>query len=106
MTEDEITLTKILELTKDVINQMQNFFSNANKRIEDVNGLVSDIDNLILSEKSQANKTELLQYKSYLLQIKSGIESEIENMKKEQINVNTVFNTVGKAIKWNSGDIF
>ena len=104
--EEEITLTKILELTKDTSMAMSIFFENAAERMEEVDILISTSDKLIENETSQVKKNELLQYKSMLLQIKSDIENEVKLMKNEQSNISSVSNAVSKAIKWNSGDIF
>ena len=106
MAAEELTLTKILELSKNVSKEISSFFQNAAERIKDVDILISEVDGLIEKETSQLNKTELLQYKSILLQIKSDIENEIKSMKTEQSNIGTVIDAVSKAIKWNSGDIF
>ena len=104
--EEEITLTKILELTKDTSMTMSIFFENAAERMKEVDILISTSDKLIENETSPVKKNELLQYKSMLLQIKSDIENEVKLMKHEQSNISSVSNAVSKAIKWNSGDIF
>lgn len=104
--EEEITLTKILELTKDTSMEMSIFFENAAERMKEVDILISTSDKLIENETSPVKKNELLQYKSMLLQIKSDIENEVKLMKHEQSNIGSVSNAVSKAIKWNSGDIF
>ena len=104
--DEDLTLTNILELSKKVVRNMEDYFKNAVTRISELDGLIADIDVLIQQEKILSNKTSLLQYKSSLLQIKSDIENEIESMKKEQVNTKIVVDAVSKAIKWNSGDIF
>lgn len=100
------TLTNILNQLKEIKKNLEICIQNSDNRILDISKMSLEIDGLMDTEMVLTNQTLLRQYKSSLFQMKSDIESQIQNLKVYLTQINTIISLVEKAIKLSIGDIF
>jgi len=118
--EDDVTLTNILNQTKQVEKDYDEYISitdailngrnpsseGADDGITGIEEVLKELDVLIRKTSDPADKNELLQYKSSLYQIRSQLKTEMKDMKTELKGNKQISSATEKAIKWNIGDIF
>ncbi len=105
--DEELTLTYINSQIRQTKTDLQEYLDTADERITEIDDLILQIDELKKENIDYSDVVnELMTYKSSLLQIKTNIESEKKSMKSEMSKMNDISEAVGKAIKWNTGDIF
>ncbi len=118
--DDDITLTAILNQTKQTELAYEEYVSamntvlegkpasseDADDEIVGIGTVLDELDKLISGTEDLKDRNELLQYKSELLQIRSQIKSEMKDMKTEMKGNKQIISATEKAIKGNLGDIF
>ena len=104
--QEEVTLISILSQAKQVSADYESYEIDSNNQITHIENLVAELDTLLAETKDLKDRNVLLQYKSTLYQVRSGIQSEIKEMKDQMKVVAQIEGAVEKAIKWNIGDIF
>ena len=100
------TLTNILNQLKSIKKELENYISEENQRIIDISNMTSEIEQLQSDETDTNNINLLLKYKSTIFQIKSEIESEMNNVKIYLKKINNMISIVEKAMILSTGDIF
>jgi hypothetical protein len=118
--DDDITLTAILDQTKQVELAYDEYVASMKAVLEGrppsgedkddeivgIETVLEDLDKLINGVENSKDRNELLQYKSELFQIRSQIQTEMKDMKAEMKKNKQIASATEKAIKWNLGDIF
>ena len=106
--DEDITLMDILDKIKETNKDYNAYVESADERIAEIDDLISEVDELKKDDEQYGgqNISELMKYKSMLIQIKTDIQNEKKNMKQEYSQMDQITGAVEKAIKWNTGDIF
>ena len=118
--EEDVTLTDILNQTKQVeydydvyVSTMENVLEGksasgdeSEDEVVSVESILEELDDLIKKTDDPKDKNTLLQYKSSLFQIRSQIKTEMKDMKTQLKGNKQIANATEKVIKWILGDIF